>query len=109
MPTRTPRKVQEWALRILYVTGPLGGFLIAAWGALPASSDGRAPNVLFGLGFMLVNVAVNAAVVAALSHGQVATAKAFTAGYNTGLAIAEQVRPDGGGDGPKTLPLRLVE
>lgn len=103
MPSRTPRRVRRWALRTLYITGPMALVAAVLWTLAPAS------HLMYGAALLLTLVSVNASTVAVLSHGQVATAQAFAAGYNTGLAVAEQRGPQDNGGGPQPARLRVVE
>jgi ATP/ADP translocase len=118
MPLRnaaTPSTVRRWSLRIIYVTAPLTLALLVAWVFWPTALDSRdyGNNLLFALYQLFLVISLSAGIVAALASGQIATARAFTAGYNTGLAVAQASQEiDGDGDGapwPKPIPLRLLK
>jgi hypothetical protein len=97
------------------VSTPLSVVALVGWLISPQFMQGdteRGTDLLFVLHIELLLVSLCAGVVAALAHGQAATARAFTAGYNAGLAVAEAAEDRAGvhlptGQQPK--PLRLVE
>jgi hypothetical protein len=97
------------------VTGPLAVVAFGCWLFWPHALDTEADsaiNVLYAVYQLLVLLTLSAGIVAALSHAQVATARAFTAGYNAGLAVAEAAEDAAGQPLPKSRrprPLRLVE
>jgi hypothetical protein len=79
-------------------------------GALDPNGEQRATDVLFAVYLLGVMLTLSAGIVAALAHGQMATARAFTAGYNTGLAVSEAAEQAAGVTVErKPRQLRLVE
>lgn len=116
MPSTTPKVVRRWALRTLVVTGPLTVITFAAWLVWPhllqPNDIQLGTDVVFALYQFLGMVSLSAGVVASLAHGQAATARAFSAGYNAGLAVAEAAEDVAGVQVPdehRPTRLRMVD
>lgn len=116
MITATPKLVRTWSLWVLAAVGPLAVVAFTLWLVKPhlLDPDGAqtGTDVLFALYQFLLLTGLSAGVVAALSHAQMATARAFSAGYNAGLSVAEAAGDAAGSPLPpssRPRPLRLVE
>lgn len=112
MPATTAGRVHRVSMRIAMAGTPvtLGALVVWAFRLVPDR-----PTLVFMVYQMLLLGTLSAGVVAAISKGQIAIARAFAAGYNTALAVVQQDEPGdtNGGSRPKhrakPIPLRLVE
>lgn len=118
MPAATPRTVKRWCTRVCAVSTPLAAAALVLWVIGPdwLPESGATDRLLFAAYHVLLLVSLSSAVVLLVAASQVAIAQAFTAGYNTGLAVSQAAQqPDGDGtNGRHTrtrrpVPLRIVE
>lgn len=106
MPATASKAAIKWATRVFIVSAPLTVLTLLAWGLRLTPER---PVLVFMVYQLLLLVSASAAAVAVVARGQLAIARAFTAGFNTALRVV-----DGDGDGDdrgkaRPKPLRIVD
>src|SRR4051794_12603998 len=103
MPTTTPRRIRGIAFRILVFAFPLTIVTLLAWGLDWVPEEGRAEVFMLYQLFLCFTLA--SGIVAALAHGQLGVARAFTVGYNTAIRQMREAETEASSHGEHYLPV----